>query len=97
MGYRAYVCSKHEIEHIEVDYADEFHDLLVKIHELDCDTFCYYQGEFVEYTTDCELYRNALEKIKDNPVFTDREKETINDLLTLSDQRHDYIHVDIKS
>lgn len=95
MGYRAHVCTKYEIEYAEVDNADEFYDLLLKIHKLDCDAFCYYQGEFLEYTTDCELYRDVLEKIKDNPVFTDREKETINDLLTLSDQRNDYIHVDL--
>lgn len=95
MGYSAHVCTKYEVEHAEVDSADAFHDLLIKIHELDCAAFCYHQGELLEYTTDCELYRKVLERIKDNPVFTEREKETINELLTLSDQRNDYIHVDI--
>lgn len=96
MSRHANVCAKYEIEHVEVEYAYNFTDFIQHLYEIGEDhIILYYPGEFYEYADEFELSRKGLTKLLESGKFDNRYEQLINDLLNFSDQRHNFIHIDM--
>lgn len=96
MSRNANVCSKYEIEHVEVEYADKFTDFIHHLYDIDeAHIILYYQGEFYEYADEYELSRTGLTKLLESGKYDKCYEQLIKDLLKFSDQRHNFIHVDM--